>query len=252
MKGTHFSVTAHTQNQPSMAIAENIKFQDIPAHERPRQKLLQYGPSALNSSELLSLFVLTGHNGWSCLDISRQLISRYGGLSPLGRIPASALAMETGIGPCKAATLAAAYELGGRVAREQINNAPLDTPEQIHRFYAPQLQHLAQEQVVVATVDCRLCHIGTNIVSVGTVDEASAHPREIMRPVITRAGYGFVLIHNHPSGDPSPSRADCSVTKRLVEVAETMQVRFLDHVIVGRAECGRAPYYSFRESGLIP
>jgi DNA repair protein RadC len=252
MIGTHLSVTAHAQDQPSMTFAENIKIHDIPTHERPRQKLLQYGPSALNSAELLSLFILTGHNGWSCLDISRQLISRYGGLSPLGRIPASALAMETGIGPSKAATLAAAYELGGRVAREQLNSAPLDTPEQIHKFYAPQVQHLAQEQVIVATVDCRLCHIGTNIVSVGSVNETSAHPREIMRPVITRAAFGFVLVHNHPSGDPSPSRADFSVTKRIVEVAETMQVRFIDHVIIGRVELGRAPYYSFRESGLIP
>jgi DNA repair protein RadC len=235
-----------------MTTIEKTKIEDIPTHERPRQKLLQYGPSALTSAELLSLFILTGHNGWSCLDISRQLIARYGGLSALGGMPAGALAKEMGIGPSKAATLAAAFELGGRVAREQINSTPLDAPERIHQYYAPQLQHLPQEQVIVATVDSRLRHIGTNIVSVGTVNETSAHPREIMRPVITRAGYGFILIHNHPSGDPSPSRADCAVTRRLVDVAETMQVKFLDHVIIGRAEFGRAPYYSFREGGLIP
>jgi len=235
-----------------MATVEKTKIQDIPTHERPRQKLLQYGPAALNSAELLSLFILTGHNGWSCLDISRQLISRYGGLSALGGMPANALAMEMGIGPCKAATLAAAFELGVRVAREQINSTPLDTPELIHQCYAPQLQHLPQEQVVVATVDTRLRHIGTTVVSVGTVSEASAHPREILRPVITRAAYGFILIHNHPSGDPSPSSADCAVTRRLVDVAETMQVLFIDHVIIGRSEFGRAPYYSFREAGFIP
>lgn len=235
-----------------MANAEKTRIHDIPTHERPRQKLMQYGPAALSSMELLSLFILTGHSGWSCLDISRQLISRYGGLSAIGSMPANALALEMGIGPSKAATLVAAFELGARVAREQINAAPLDTPELIHQYYAPQLQHLPQEQVIVVTVDCRLRHIGTNVVSVGTVNEATAHPREILRPVIARAAYGFILIHNHPSGDPSPSHADCAVTRRLVDVAETMQVRFLDHLIIGRSELGRAPYYSFKEGGLIP
>jgi DNA repair protein RadC len=164
---------------------------------------------------------------------------------------ASALAMEPGIGLAKAAALAAAFELGIRLAREQIHAAPLDTPEQIHRYYAPQLQHLPQEQVLVVGLDTRLRHINTTVVSVGTVNEAAAHPREILRPVIARAAYAFILIHNHPSGDPSPSRADESVTRRISEAATLMQLRFVDHVIIGRSEGGRSPYFSFREAGIV-
>jgi DNA repair protein RadC len=113
------------------------------------------------------------------------------------------------------------------------------------------MAHLPQEQVVVIPVDTRLRHLGTSVVSVGTVNESSAHPREIFRPVITRGAYGFVLVHNHPSGDPSPSRADEAITRRVAEAATLMQIRFIDHVIIGKAAPGRSPYFSFREAGLI-
>jgi DNA repair protein RadC len=132
-----------------------------------------------------------------------------------------------------------------------MQDALLDTPERIYDYFAPQLSHLPQEQVMVAAVDARLKHMATTMVSMGTVSECSAHPREIMRPVLTRAAYGFVLVHNHPSGDPSPSRADESITRRLLEVSNTMQVQFLDHVIVGKSSPGRSPYFSFREAGFI-
>ena len=212
---------------------------------------MQYGPAALSTTELLSLFISTGHSGCSCLDISRQLLRKYGGLNAMGATHAGALAMEAGIGHAKAATLAAAFELGSRVAREQIQANPLDTPEVIYQHFAPQLQHLPQEQVLVVGLDTRLRHLCTSIVSIGTVNEASAHPREILRPVISRAAYAFILIHNHPSGDPSPSRADESVTRRINEAANLMQIQFLDHIIIGRQEAGRSPYYSFREAGMI-
>ena len=228
------------------------RIQDIPINERPREKLAQYGPGSLGNAELISLFVSTGTKGRSSIDIGRELLHKFGGLGALGSMPAGALAMEPGIGPAKAAAMAAAFELGARVAREQINSTPLDCPEKIHRFFAPQLQHLPHEQVVVASLDTRLRHMGTTVVSIGTVSEATAHPREILRPVIARAAHGFILIHNHPAGDPSPSMADSTVTKRIVEAANLMQIKFLDHVIIGRADCGRMPYFSFREAGLVP
>jgi DNA repair protein RadC len=128
----------------------------------------------------------------------------------------------------------------------------LDTPEAIYEVFAPQLGHLVQEQVMVALVNARLQLEGTEMVSKGTVNESSAHPREVLRAVVTRNSYGFVLIHNHPSGDPSPSRADEQVTRRMVEAAGLMQVKFLDHVIIGRPAAGRLGYFSFREAGLVP
>ena len=225
---------------------------DLPCSERPREKLAQQGPGALNNAELMALFISTGTKRRSAIDIGRDLLNKYGSMGALGSLPVSELAKEYGLGLAKASKLAAAFELGARVAREQLRETPLDSPERIHEYFAPQLRHLAQEQVVVAVVDTRLRHLGTTVVSVGTVGESNAHPREILRPVITRGAHGFVLIHNHPSGDPSPSRADELVTRRLVEAASLMQVRFLDHVIIGKPAPGRSPYYSFREAGLVP
>lgn len=225
---------------------------DLPHHERPREKLAQLGPAALSNAELMALFIASGIKGHSAIDIGRELLTKFGSMGALGGLPVSELAKEHGLGLAKASKLAAAFELGSRVAREQVRDTPLDSPERIHEFFAPQLRHLAQEQVVVAVVDTRLRHVGTSVVSVGTVSESNAHPREILRPVITRGAHGFILIHNHPSGDPNPSQADERVTRRLVEAASLMQVRFLDHVIIGKPSPGRAAYYSFREAGLVP
>lgn len=228
------------------------RIHDLPLNERPREKLAQHGPTALDNAELMALFISTGTKGRSAIEIGRDLIRKYGSIGALGGLPVAELAKEHGLGLAKASKLAAAFELGIRVAREQLRDTPLDKPELIYEFFAPQLRHLAQEQVIVAVVDPRLRHMGTDIISVGTVSESSAHPREILRPVITRGAYGFVLIHNHPSGDPSPSRADELVTRRLVEAALLMQVRFIDHVIIGKPSAGRTGYYSFREAGVIP
>lgn len=227
------------------------RIQDLPNDQRPREKLSQHGPSALDNAELMALFISTGTKGRSAIDIGRSLIQKYGSMAALGGLPVEELAKERGMGIAKASKLAAAFELGCRVAREQLREISLESPELIHDMFGPQMRHLTQEHVVVAVLDTRLRHVGTTVVSVGTVSESAAHPREVLRPVITRGAHGFVLIHNHPSGDPSPSRADESVTRRLVEASALMQVRFLDHVIIGRPAPGRSPYFSFREAGIV-
>lgn len=228
-----------------------LLIRDMPSDQRPREKLALFGPAALDNAELMALFISTGIKGRSAIDIGRDLIAKYGSLGALGGLPVAALAKEKGLGLAKASKLAAAFELGARVAREQLREIPLDTPQRIHEFFGPQMQHLPQEQVVVAVLDARLRHAGTVVTSIGSVSESSAHPREILRPVITRGAYGFILLHNHPSGDASPSQADEKVTRRLVEACDLMQVKFLDHLIIGRAAEGRRAYYSFREAGLI-
>jgi DNA repair protein RadC len=227
------------------------RIRDLPSDRRPREKLAALGPTALDNAELLALFISTGTKGHSAIDIGRALIGKYGSMAALGGLPVSELSKEKGLGLAKASKLAAAFELGTRVAREQHHAIPLDTPELIYDLFGPQMRHLTQEQVICATLDSRLRHIGTTVVSVGSVSETTAHPREVLRPVITRGAFGFVLIHNHPSGDPSPSRADERVTASLLEAANLMQVIFLDHVIIGRPSPGRSPYYSFRAAGLI-
>lgn len=133
----------------------------------------------------------------------------------------------------------------------------LDTPEKVYDFYKAVIAteenfESNKEHIIVIALNARLRLIGYNIVSVGTVSETSAHPREILRPVLLSAASAFHLIHNHPAGNPSPSRNDELVTRRMVEAASLMQLNFLDHVIMGIPSPCRKPYYSFREAGLIP
>jgi DNA repair protein RadC len=224
---------------------------DLPLDERPREKLARFGAGALDNPELLALFLRTGVKGRSAIQVGRDLLAHYGSIGALGSAGAGELAKQPGLGLAKACQLVAAFELGARAAREQINRVPLDAPEQIYQAFAPQLAWIRHEKLIVALLDTRLHHAGTIEVSSGSLTETSAHPREILRPVITRGAYGFVLVHNHPSGDPAPSRQDELFTRRMIEASELLQLRFLDHLIVGRPDAGRSPYYSFREAGIL-
>lgn len=224
---------------------------DLPLDDRPREKLAQFGPGALDNAELIALFLRTGTKGRSAIRIGRELLEHYGSIGSVGSAGVGELSKQPGLGLAKACQLVAAFELGARAAREQLNQSPLDSPEQIYRIFAPQLAWLRHEKLLVALLDTRLRHAGTVEVSNGSLTETSAHPREILRPVITRGAYGFALVHNHPSGDPTPSRQDEVFTRRISEAADLLQLRFFDHVIVGRPDAGRQPYYSFREAGII-
>ncbi|MES2475414.1 MAG: DNA repair protein RadC [Verrucomicrobiota bacterium] len=242
-------------NDPSAQDTEvpefSCRIHDMPQCLRPREKLARLGPASLDNAELMALFISTGTKGRSAISIGRELLTKYGSMGALGGLPVAELAKTHGLGIAKASKLAAAFELGSRVAREELEQVSLETPERIYQYFGPQLAHLAQEHVVVAVLDTRLRHVSTTVVAVGTVNESNAHPREILRPVIARGGYGFVVIHNHPSGDASPSRADELATRRLIDAAELMQLRFLDHVIIGKPGNSRDAYYSFRQAGLI-
>lgn len=229
----------------------NNKILDMPNGARPREKLAQFGPSALDNAELMALFISTGTKGRSAIDIGRELISKHGSLGALGSLTLGELTQQSGLGLAKASKLAAAFELGARVARETVQNIPLDSPEKLYDYFGPQLRHLNQEQLLVVMLDTRLRHAGTAVIAQGTVDSCTAHPRDILRPVIARGSYGFAVVHNHPSGDPTPSDADLRVTRRLIEAASLMQIRLLDHLVVGRAAPGRNAYYSFREAGIV-
>ncbi len=217
----------------------------------PREKIYKYGAQALSNAELIAIFLSSGVIGRNVIEIAGDLIDKYGSLQELGRLPVSEYMNNKGIGLAKACKLAAAFELGSRLAREELRGKPLDSPELIYAHFSHQLGNLPNENAIVVTVDTRLQHTSTTTVSIGTVNETTAHPREIMRPVITRNAYAFILIHNHPSGDPSPSRADYNITEGLIKAAEIMQIKLLDHIIIGRPSPGRLPYFSFRSAGVI-
>ncbi len=224
---------------------------DLPDSEKPREKLDRRGPGALDAAELLALFLGTGTEGRSAIQIGRDLIDQHGSLGALGRLNTSQLCQTHGIGPAKACNLVAAFELGARVAREQIQGAVLDSPDATYKLLGPQLSHLPHESLQVILVSTRLEHTGQQEISKGSVNETLAHPRDILRPVLLAGAYGFILVHNHPSGDPAPSNADRELTRRVHNAAKMMELRFVDHIIIGRPVPGRSPWFSFRETGEI-
>jgi DNA repair protein RadC len=184
--------------------------------------------------------------------VAENLIREAGSLSTVFSLSVGELETVYRVTKKRAAAIVCAGEFAKRAMAQRTVDRPLDSPELIYSFLSPEMAHLAAEQVAVVTVDPRLRMIRRHVVAMGTCNDCPAHPREILRHVLIDAAYGFILAHNHPSGDPSPSRADESVTRRMIEASNIMQLKILDHIIIGKPAVGRCPYYSFRESGLIP
>jgi len=227
---------------------ENTNINDLPQDERPREKLAKHGAGSLSDAELIAIFLRVGVKGQSAIEIGKRLLKTYGSLSQLSRLELTDLAKEFGLGLAKAAQLCASFEIASRIARESVISTPINSPEKIYSAMVPLLRNQTTEGLYVMLADTRLCHIRTITISQGTVNETSCHPRDVLRPVINSQAYGFVLIHNHPSGDPTPSPADNQMTRLIIEAAHLMQVRFVDHIIIGQSIDGKAPYYSYQES----
>jgi len=232
---------------------EPPRIKDWPEDERPREKLMQRGADALSDAELLAIFLRTGTPGRSALVVGAEMIKVAGGsLSRMASLTVKEIRkLAKGVGLAKACELAAAFEVGKRLARQTALSEPLGTPEKIYDFMGPLLQSLPRESLRVVLLDTRHRLIHAEEVSLGTLNESLAHPREILRPAIAHTAYAFVLVHNHPSGDPTPSEADRSLTRRIREAGELMQIHLLDHVIIGRERPGAPPYFSFKEHGLL-
>ncbi|NNE90630.1 MAG: DNA repair protein RadC [Verrucomicrobiales bacterium] len=235
-----------------MPVTASPLIRELPMKERPREKLLANGAGMLSNVELLALFFGTGRPGVSAIDLGRELLKRFGSLRNVSRASVDELLDMNGIGPAKAAELAAVFEFAKRVARERYDSTPLDSPDAIFDLVGPAMQQLTQESVRVVLLNARNRLIRVDEVHLGTVNESIAQPRDILRKVLAGSAAAFVLVHNHPSGDPSPSRADLDVTRRVKRSADDLGVDFLDHLIVGSPDdSGSEPYFSFREGGLL-
>ena len=227
------------------------RIQELPEDERPREKLAAHGAAALADSELIAILLRTGMKGYSAIDIARRLLVRFENIGGIARASVREIATVKGVGPTKAVQLAAAFGLAGRLARETLARTPMNRPELIYDLLGAEMRQLGKEEVKVVLLDTRLCLLRVDDISVGSLAECIAHPRDIFRSVIEHNAYGFILVHNHPSGDPTPSDADRRLTIRLAEAARILQVTFCDHVILGIPSPGRSPYFSFKESGII-
>jgi DNA repair protein RadC len=228
------------------------RLQDIPPQDRPRERLLRLGAQALADAELLALFINTGIQGENALQVAQRLLREQGSLRNLSRIEAVELASMRALGPAKAALMAAAFELGRRAGQQEARELPLNTPELAYKFIGAELQALSHESVRILMLNARLGLMRHDELFRGTLNESTAHPREIIQKILIHKAFGFILVHNHPSGDPSPSDADRRLTRRLREAADLFNIVFVDHLIIGTPAEGRPqPYFSFKECGLL-
>lgn len=211
----------------------------------PRERLAALGPAALSDAELVALLLRTGSGARSALALGAATLEAFRGLRGLATAELAELEALPGFGPAKAAALVAASELGRRSAARRLERgAVLRSPVDVHRHFSARLRDAACERFLVLLLDGRHRVLGEVTVSQGTLTASLVHPREVFGPAIRRAAAAIVLVHNHPSGDPTPSAEDRSVTLRLREAGELLGIRVVDHVIV--AERG---YHSFDEAG---
>lgn len=220
---------------------------DAKPDDLPRERLERDGPYALTDSELIALVLRTGDARRDASEIAQGLLRRFAGLRGLAGEPAAALLDEGGLGPVKIASLIAAFELGRRsLAKSLTRGQRIQSPLDVQRHFHPRLREWRRESFHVVLLDGRHRLIDVETVSLGTLTASLVHPREVFREAIRRAAAAMLLVHNHPSGDPSPSAEDRAVTRRLEQAGELLGIRVLDHVIV--AEDG---YFSFREEDPV-
>ncbi|MGI8820775.1 MAG: RadC family protein [Chthoniobacterales bacterium] len=223
----------------------------MPLDDRPREKLLNRGASALTDTELIAILLRTGLPGANAVEVAGQLLARYKSLNGLSRCTVDEIKGIAGIGPAKALQLVAAFNLGQRLARETLAQEKIDAPELVYALLAPEMRVLHKESLRVILLDTRYRLLRIQEVSLGSLNESIAHPRDVFRPAVISSAYAVIVVHNHPSGDPSPSQADHSLTRRLAEAAELLQIKLLDHIIIGAPAEGRQPYFSFKETGVL-
>lgn len=228
-----------------------VKIREMPREERPREKLAAHGPAALTNPELIAILLRTGVPGKNAIEVARELLQRYGSLRGLSRCTVDELARIRGVGFAKAVQLAAAFGLGQRLAHETLSKQKIDSPEIVNELLGTEMRMLRKESLRVILLDTRYHLIRVEQVSVGSVNESIAHPRDIFQPAVAASAYAVILVHNHPSGDPSPSQADHSLTRRLTGAAELLQIKLLDHIIIGARTEANPGYFSFKEAGVV-
>lgn len=217
-----------------LADARGMQIRDWPASERPREKLLAQGSAALSDAELLAIFIGCGASGRSAVDVGRGLLAEAGGLRALLDRPASELARLHGIGPARACALAAALEIGTRHLGEQLQRGEaLADPAQAGAYFSRKLRALPHEVFACLFLDTRHRVVAYEELFRGTIDGSEVHPREVARRCLAHNAAAVILGHNHPSGNPEPSAADRAVTARLKQALGLVEVRVLDHFIVG-------------------
>jgi DNA repair protein RadC len=241
------------QSDARMSLDAHIRIKDLPAQERPRERLLLNGAETLKTSELLAILLRTGSKGVSAVDLGERLVRQFGTLDKLARAPLAELQKVKGIGRDKAIALKSAFTLAQRMAQEIRHDSPvLDNPENVAAMLREDVRMQDVETFQILLLNTRRRLIRIERISQGTLDTILVHPREVFKLAITANAASVVLVHNHPSGDPTPSEADIRVTRDLIRAGQLLKIEVIDHIILGARSNERAKdYVSLREMGYF-
>ena len=230
-----------------MAASYTIK--EWPEEDRPREKLLAKGAPALSETELLAIILRNGDaaSGNSAIDHARLLLNQFGGLKGIDDAAIAEMCSIKGIGPAKAAQIKACLEIGKRISSQKWETGqPLHSAEDVFQHFRETLGREKREFFYVVLLNNKNRKMREVKVSEGSLTASLVHPREVYNPVIRESAASVIFVHNHPSGDPAPSREDIDITKRLKDVGDVMGVRVLDHVVIGHDR-----YFSFNDKGML-
>lgn len=220
---------------------------DLPHGERPRERLKEYGPKYLSNTELIAILLRTGVQGENVLSMSSRLLARRDGLAGLGRSTFAELCAERGLSEAKACQILAALELGRRfVSLAPQERATINSPQDVANLLSAEMGSLEQEHLRALLLNTRNQVVGIQEIYVGNVNSAVVREAEVLRPAVRDNAPSIILVHNHPSGDPTPSAEDVLITRNLVAAGKLLGIELLDHVVIGSGN----RYLSLNEKGL--
>ena len=220
---------------------------EIPTEERPRERFLKYPTSSIATHELIAIILRTGSKQESVIELSKRILYKYENLKELSNAQIKDLIKIKGIGTSKAIELKAAFELGKRVLKENFNSSvKLHTPESIYLYLKDDLEMKNQEHFLALYLNTKGELVKKETLFIGSLNSSLIHPRELFKYAVINSAASIIVCHNHPSGDPTPSKHDIDITKLLHKNSIMMDIELLDHIIIGKDR-----YYSFKEKGII-
>lgn len=225
----------------------HAKIKDMPADQRPRERLIREGARVLSDPELLAVILRTGSSNKSAVELATEVVSLFSGLKNLVSAGVEELSTIKGMGPVKAAQLKAALEIGRRLASVSESERPtIRGPEDAAAVVMEEMRHLDREHFCALLLNTKHQVVARETISIGTLNTSVVHPRELFKTAIKRSASAVILVHNHPSGDPTPSREDRDITRRLQEAGSIIGIEVLDHIIIGDNK-----FVSFKDKGMI-
>lgn len=226
---------------------KKLTLKDLPQEERPRERMRELGADKLSNTELLAIILRTGHSNETAMHLAERILHQAGGLRYLPDFTLEELQQIKGVGLAKAVQVKAALEMGRRMAVSlKPDAATFSSPQEVAAYLREEMRYYKKEYFKIMLLNTKNQVISLEDVSVGSLNSSIVHPREIFNPAVKKSAASVILVHNHPSGDPSPSREDLEVTKRLVEAGKIMGIKILDHIVIGENS-----YFSFKEKGLL-